>query len=142
MDATICPRCNVELSAPVGSSPTQGAATGTLVSTSPDGSSMMSRYRDAYLHARTVTAFGATVKGLAYLFWGIIVIIGLLASQSYGFLPLLGSVFLGGFLAVPVYVLGVLVSAQGQMVKATLDTAVNSSQLITKDEMRTIMSLN
>lgn len=40
------------------------------------------------------------------------------------------------------FVLGILISAQGQTLKATLDTAVNGSPLLTKDEMRQIMSLD
>jgi hypothetical protein len=102
--------------------------------------SLRRRYQDAYLTARTITAVGATVKVLAFVVGGLVALVGLAAgSQSTQFA--IGGVILGVILAFPFYVFGVLVSAQGQILKATLDTAVNSSQLLTKDEMRQIMSL-
>ena len=76
------------------------------------------------------------------------VIIGLLIgftallAGSQSLLYTVGGAILGIIVAVPIFILGVLVSAQGQILKATLDTAVNSSQLLTKDEMQQIMSLD
>jgi len=102
--------------------------------------SLTRRYRDAYLTARSITAVGATVKVLAFVVGGLVALVGLAAgSQSTQFA--IGGIILGVILAFPFYVLGVLVSAQGQILKATLDTAVNSSPLLTKDEMRQMMSL-
>ena len=102
--------------------------------------SIMSRYMDAYLVARTITAVGATVKVIAFVIGGGIALISLVAcSQSMVYA---GGIILGAIVAIPIYVLGILVAAQGQILKATLDTAVNSSPLLTKDEMRQIMSLD
>ena len=39
------------------------------------------------------------------------------------------------------FVLGVLVSAQGQILRATLDSAVNSSPFLTNDQRASIMKL-
>ena len=101
----------------------------------------MSRYTDAYLVARTITAVGATVKVIAFVIAGGIALIGFIAgSQSTQYA--IGGIILGAIVATPIYVLGILVAAQGQILKATLDTAVNSSPLLTKDEMRQIMSLD
>ena len=102
--------------------------------------SLTRRYKDAYLTARTIIAVGATVKVLAFVVGGLVVLVGLAAvSQSASFA--ISGVILGVILAFPFYVLGVLVSALGQILMATLDTAVNSSPLLTKDEVRQIMSL-
>jgi len=101
----------------------------------------MSRYTDAYLAARTITAFGAIVKGIAFVIGGGIFLVGLITSyQSWQYI--VGSIMLGVVIGIPIYVLGVLVSAQGQILKATLDTAVNSSPLLSADEMQQIMSLD
>ena len=103
--------------------------------------SVMSRYTDAYLVARTITGVGATVKVIAFVIAGGIALIGFVAgSQSAQYA--IGGIILGAIIATPIYVLGILVAAQGQILKATLDTAVNSSPLLTKDEMRQIMSLD
>jgi hypothetical protein len=101
----------------------------------------MSRYTDAYLVARTITAVGETVKVIAFVIAGGIALIGFVAG-SQSALYAIGGIILGAIVATPIYVLGILVAAQGQILKATLDTAVNSSPLLTKDEMRQIMSLD
>jgi ABC-type antimicrobial peptide transport system permease subunit len=101
----------------------------------------MSRYTDSYLVARTIAAFGATVKFIAFAIGVGIFLVALIAghqSVEYG----VGGFILGAIVAIPIYILGILVSAQGQILKATLDTAVCSSPLLTKDEMRQIMSLD
>ena len=99
----------------------------------------MSRYTDAYLVARAIIAIGATVKVIAFVVGGGIALLGLAAGSKSTELAL-GGLILGAIFAVPIYILGILVAAQGQILKATLDTAVNSSPLLTKDEMRQIMS--
>ena len=105
--------------------------------------SIMSRYMDAYLVARTVTAVGETVKVIAFVIGGGIALFGLVAgSKSEHYEAAVGGIMLGAIVAIPIWVLGILVAALGQILKATLDTAVNTSPLLTKDEMRQIMSLN
>jgi len=105
------------------------------------GSSVMSRYTDAYRVARVVTAFGATVKIIAFIIGGVILLAGCAAASQSGMFAMAGIV-VAAVVSIPIYILGVLVSAQGQILKATLDTAVYSSPLLTKDEMRHIMSLD
>ena len=48
----------------------------------PKGSrhSLMSRYTDAYLAARTITAFGAIVKIIAFIIGGGIILVGLIVA--------------------------------------------------------------
>ncbi len=101
----------------------------------------MSRYTDSYLVARTITAFGAIVKFIAFIIGGGVILVSLVAGgQSAQYF--IGGILLAAIVGIPIYVLGVLVTAQGQILKATLDTAVNSSPLLTKDEMKQIMSLD
>jgi len=100
---------------------------------------IISRYSDAYVIARSVSAFGATVKFLALVLGVGISILGFSSgSKELG----IGAIGLGVIAGLAIYVLGTIVAAQGQILKATLDTAVNSSQFLTKDEMRKIMSLS
>ena len=105
------------------------------------GASVLPRYRDAYRVARTVTAFGATVKIIAFLIGAAIVVAGLVAASQSGMFAVAGIV-VAAIISIPIYILGVLVSAQGQTLKATLDTAVHSSPFLSKAEMREIMSLD
>jgi hypothetical protein len=103
--------------------------------------SIMSRYTDAYLVARAIIAIGATVKVIAFVVGGGITLIALLAGAKSAELAI-GGVILGTIVTIPIYILGILVTAQGQILKATLDCAVNGSPLLTKDEIRQIMSLD
>jgi len=102
--------------------------------------SVMSRYTDAYLIAHTITTVGATVKVIAFVGGGGIALISLVAS--FDSKVYIGGIIFGAIGGILIYVLGILVASQGQILKATLDTAVNSSPLLTKDEMRQIMSLD
>jgi hypothetical protein len=45
------------------------------------------------------------------------------------------------FVGIQFYLLGVLVSAQGQILKASLDSAVNGSPFLTNEQRAKIMSL-
>lgn len=102
-------------------------------------SAIMVRYKDAYRIARTVTGFGETVKVLAVVLGVVVAAIGF-AAGSDDFK--VGGIALGVVIGLPIFILGILVSAQGQILKATLDSAVNSSPLLTKDEIRQILSLD
>jgi O-antigen ligase len=58
-------------------------------------------------------------------------------STAYAIVGLLVAVVV----TVPIYVLGILVAAQGQILKATLDTAVTNSPFLKREEMAKVMSL-
>jgi len=100
---------------------------------------LMNRYDDAYLVARTANGAGQIIKvgGLAVA--AVVAIGGFALGSKVG--PAFGfvAVLLGVLVALPFYAMGVLVSAQGQILRATLDTAVNSSPLLTQDEVRRIL---
>ena len=131
----------VEASEPDSISPETSPTTPSARQSKGGRRSVASRYTDAYLIARATTAFGATVKFIAIAIGIGIALLALLEGSQSVQIGICG-VVLGIIVAIPIYILGILVTAQGQILKATLDTAVNSSPLLTKDEMREIMSLD
>lgn len=106
--------------------------------------SVTKRYSDAYLVARAITGIGVLVKRIALILGGGILLISLFVlsrgdSSSTAF-ALMGIV--AAFVAaIPIYILGILVAAQGEILKATLDTAVTNSPFLKTDEMAKVMSL-
>jgi len=140
MDATVCPRCNKDLREPVGAEPLAPDVASSPQSPLSSGS-IMRRYTDAYRVARTITAFGATVKVIAFVIAAVVALGGVAAASQSGMLVLAG-ILIAAIVGIPVYVLGVIVSALGQTLKATLDTAVHSSPFLSKAEMQKIMSLD
>lgn len=104
---------------------------------------VMSRYRDAYLVARTIVSVGGIIKGIG-IFLAIVIALGafVFATQGEGnWMVGLGGILVGSIVGVPLYVLGILVAAQGQILKATLDEAVNGSPFLSNDQKAETMSL-
>ena len=103
------------------------------------------RYTDAYRLADSTVSFGAIVKFFAFVFGiGVTCLAGFFFHMMFGAQMdslALGYIFLGAIFGFPVFILGTLVSAQGQTLKATLDTAVCSSPFLSKEEMGSVMSL-
>lgn len=100
------------------------------------GSVVRLRYVDGYRVANTVSSFGQIIK-VAGCVLGLLIFIGVsetLKSEGGGFL-------LGLIVAALFFVVGIIVAAQGQLLKATLDTAVHSSPFLTDDLRASIMSL-
>ena len=94
------------------------------------------RYIDGYRVANHVNGFGQSIKSGGMVL-GLIVWAG--ATQLLGSGP--GGFVFGLIVAAIVFVIGVIVSAHGQLLKATLDTAVHSSPFLTNDVRATVMSL-
>jgi hypothetical protein len=103
---------------------------------------LMTRYRDAYWAARAINGTGQTIKVLGIALAIVLTLAGWVAASSFGVAFGFAALIFGAVVGIPVYVLGVIVAAQGQILKATLDTAVNSSPLLSRDEVREIMSLD
>ena len=106
----------------------------------------MSRYRDAYHVARATTAIGGTVKVIGIVLASLVVLvviaIALYAFNERGIMQVsIPAVVFGLIFGIPVYVLGILVSAHGQVLKATLDSAVHTSPFLTDDQKLKVMSL-
>lgn len=101
------------------------------------------RYSDAYATARVVDGFGGTVKAVGFAFAALGLLVGfLLGSQgTAGFILAVAAAAVAIGIAILIYIFGTLISAQGQILKATLDTAVNSSPLLPDQSRIRIMSL-
>jgi hypothetical protein len=123
------------------------------------------RYLDLYRVARLLIALGTTVKGVGvvlaiiiFLFW---LVVGFIASSqtqpsspfgpsranaatiqigslfAFIVLGLVSAALVGGLF----FLLGVLISAQGQLLLAQADSAVHTSPFLTDKEKATVMSL-
>jgi len=119
---------------------------------SAEAKSLKKRYKDAYRVARTTSGIGSIIKGVGALL-GILIFFcafALAAAQRnvYGvrggdvqLISLIVAAIFGGTVWLVFFIWGVLVSAQGQILKASLDGAVNGSPFLTNEQRATIMSL-
>lgn len=100
------------------------------------------RYTDAYRVASAIIAFGTIVKVIGAVVASIIALAGFASADG----PLGSSALIGGLLIAAVtgfvfWIAGVLVTAQGQLLRASLDTAVNSSPLLSNIEKAKIIGV-
>ncbi|MBI3767862.1 MAG: hypothetical protein HY271_05115 [Deltaproteobacteria bacterium] len=95
------------------------------------------RYRDAYSVATVIVSFGSSIKIVGILVGVGIMLLAFQASAQMG----VAGMLLGGVAGGIFYLLGILISAQGQILHAVLDTAVNSSPFLTNPDRAEIMSL-
>jgi len=156
----ICDACwatseaNRKRSASTGSSPRSASKTTSKVSTPQSESklttvgALMFRYRDAYFLARVTTDFGSAIKILGIIIAVVIALLGIVGSGSagrtaneYSAVVVIGSLVFGTIVGLFFYFVGILVSAQGQILKATLDSAVNTSPFLSSENRAKIMSL-
>ena len=146
-----CEHCAADLSQfrqqpqPINQAPTNAGE-------SSEAKSLKKRYKDAYRVARTTTGIGLMIKGVGALL-GILIFFGafaLAANQRnvYGvrggeaeLIALIVAGIFGGTVWLIFFIWGVLVSAQGQILKASLDGAVNGSPFLTNEQRARIMSL-
>lgn len=124
---------------------TTAAAEGYVEAAQVQSSSpVVNRYRDAYRVARALVGLGNGIK-IVGAFLGGIILLGsllLLANDQFGS----GGLVLTGMLTAVVvgvlfWVSGVIVVAQGEIVRATLDTAVASSHFLSDPERADAMGL-
>lgn len=108
----------------------------------------MERYRDAYRSAQLITRVGGVIKALGIALAGLMFIGGLVLGMNIlGRDDTLQLISLGvvGVSAIVtgviIYMCGVMVSAQGQQLKATLDSAVHTSPYLDLDAKARAMSL-
>lgn len=96
--------------------------------------------------ARVTNGWGNLVKGIGIAIAILLALVGVVflsegglgnATFALGVVTIFFGIISGGGF----YVAGILVSAQGQMLKASLDCAVNSSPFLTNKERALIMSL-
>ena len=101
------------------------------------------RYHDAYLVARATDGIGGGVKIVGFILGAAIAFFGFAQGSANGgnnFL-IVGGIILAAVITVPFYVLGVLVSANAQALKASLDAAVHTSPFLTDADKASVMSL-
>jgi hypothetical protein len=108
------------------------------------------RYQDAYRHASVLVGLGTTIKLVGLVVGGLIVFGGVSLSGGSGFSrpfggldqpTVIASIVFAGIVAGLFFVVGVLVSSQGQVLRATLDSAVNNSPLLSNPDRIAIMGL-
>jgi hypothetical protein len=99
---------------------------------------VVNRYRDAYRVGAALVGLGNTIKIVGAVLAGIIVLGSL--SAGNGPFTLAGS-FLAAIVGGLFWVCGVIVAAQGQILRATLDNAVASSHFLTDPERADAMGL-
>ncbi len=116
------------------------------VATSPYSEKVMSRYTDAYRIAKVIVGVGRLVKTLGFVAFVVVLLISLgidaATRSNFNFSGAwLAGAVVGGAIWLIAWVLGVLVSAQGQLLKASIDGAVNTSPFLVNDQRAKIMSM-
>lgn len=102
------------------------------------------RYKDAYQIAEATVTLGGTIKGVAMVAGIGAVVIGLLVNWGKAEVSWEVSwlVWIAGALIMIIgFLAGVIISASGQIMRAQLDTAVNTSLHADLDEKAEIMGL-
>jgi hypothetical protein len=105
---------------------------------------MMTRYTSAYRVAKAITGIGDAIRIVGYGVGALVFLLGLIGSSSslLGGTSIVFGLVTGGLIAGGAFILGTVVAAQGQILKATLDTAVNSCPFLQNEERAEIMSLS
>jgi len=104
------------------------------------------RYKDAYRVGGFIVGAGEFFKTVGIVLAVLIGVGALIVAgktqdgQQQTAILLSGSV-VAGFAGGMLFLFGILVAAQGQLLKATLDTAVNTSPFLTNDDRARMMSL-
>lgn len=112
------------------------------VSVSVEVFALMKRYKDAYRSARLIVTVGNAIKVIGVILAVGIMLIGLVAaaqtSASIGFAAVIVAIGYGlGF-----YLAGMLMAAQGQILMANLDVAVNTSTLLSDAQRARVMGID
>ncbi len=108
--------------------------------TQQENESILTRYQDGYRAAKLINGFGQACKVVGLSLGGLIFLACASASSISNIAVVMGLV-LGSIVGFAGWAIGVMISAQGQIAKATLDTAVNSSPFLSNEERAKIMSL-
>jgi hypothetical protein len=107
---------------------------------------LMRRYNDSYIVARETNKFGGIIKVIAIALAVLIILVGFIfisnnPSGNTAFTMIVLTIISGGITGLWFYIAGVIVAAQGQILKASLDSAVNNSPFLTNEQRANIMSL-
>jgi hypothetical protein len=97
------------------------------------------RYSDAYKFPKSLLEIGSNLKRLGIGVGFFVLLVGICCGDFGGFLLALT---MAGFFSLISIGLGVIVSAHGQTLCASLDTAVNTSPFLSAQERADVMSLS
>ncbi len=154
---TYCPYCNEPVE-DYGASLSGSRDATVPMSTATVRNPIVSRYLDLYRAARLLVGIGTTVKTIGMIVGVAIVLLCLFAgvagssqpstfgqqsSVNTGFLFgtfVVGAVF-GTFTGGVIFLLGILISAQGQILLAQADGAIHTSPFLNNEERAAAMSL-
>lgn len=137
VQAEYCPYCNAPTAPEYA---VTASIDGVIPAISNQAVALMKRYRDAYYVANTTVAFGNGIKITGFVLAGL-VFFGVLAIGEGGGSRAVLALLSAGLVGLLFYFLGVLVAAQGQILLASLDGAVNTSPFLTNEQRAEIMSL-
>ena len=100
------------------------------------------RYADAYVVAQTIEGVGMTIKAVGILVGALLALasLGSATKGGVGIVFAFMGIAVAGTIAAVLFLLGILASAHGQLLKATLDIAVNTSRVLTDQDRARIMS--
>jgi hypothetical protein len=117
----------------------------------------ISRYRDGYRVAQSMSGLSQVCKGAGVLAGFVLIVFGTLASaavmrpnpamvaiasdQAQHNLYLISVILSGAFVALSGWIIGVVLEGFGQHLKATLDSAVNSSPFLSDLQRVQLMRL-
>jgi len=112
---------------------------------SKESEALTRRYRDAYLVARATILIARVIKMIG-IFLIVLAVVGGIAAGAVGQSNLDSRVFLAlailiALLGLVFYCVGIIVAALGQILLATLDSAVNSSPFLNNGHRARIMHL-
>lgn len=103
---------------------------------------MYNRYTDAYRVANITESIGKITQGIGAIL-GIIVLMAILSSRdSLGGASWIIGIVVALIVGGAFFLMGIFISASGQILRATLDSAVNTSPLLSNDEKAMIMSVS
>ena len=101
------------------------------------------RYQDAYAISRGLVKTGSLIKQTGSIVGGSLLIIGIVCSiRDVGF-GIAGIIFMlgGAFAAGGGYIAGTSIAAMGQVMSASIDTAINTSTCISDKEKVDVLEL-
>lgn len=116
--------------------------TSPSVTVSPEVFALMKRYKDAYRAARMTVSAGSAIKVIGFVVAALILLVGIAAaSQTNAAIGFTAVVLALGY-GLGFFFSGVLIAAQGQILMANLDVAVNSSNLLSEAQRARIMGID
>jgi len=103
---------------------------------------VVNRYLDAYHEAKVLVAIGGIIKFVGIVAAVLIVLVmASTGAKAIGDGAIVGGFLIGVLVGGAIYIAGISVSSRGQILRATLDTAVYSSTFMNESEKAQAMGL-